>query len=177
MKTGNKILFTIAVLILVAIMIGLMTVRKDLQLMVSKERLQNKYKTMKVGNFDKLDFSSNWDVKIFQGKEFQVKIKIDEAAVLKPMLENIAGTLYLKAEAISGKEYTGSLLAKITVPSLKMIKAVQGTKIQLENFQSDSLNILLENAGAFTGKNNDFKNISFKIAGDTRLQFMKDAWR
>jgi hypothetical protein len=54
---------------------------------------------------------------------------------------------------------------------LKEIRAEQGAKILMENFQSDSLSVILESGVDFTGKDNHFKYVSFKTPGDSWLQF------
>ncbi len=132
---------------------------------------KNKYKTVVVGNFEALDFSAGWKVKIIQGKECKLELSMKEDSTLKPGFENSNGTLYFKSDTSKNNKQSGSMVARVTMPSLKTIKAISGTKILLENFKSDSLNIVLENGGAFTGKNNRFKHLSFKTSGDARLEF------
>ena len=60
---------------------------------------------------------------------------------------------------------------KKKMPFLDEIKAKQGVKILIENFESDSLSVLLENGVEFTGKDNHFKYVSYKTPGDSWLQF------
>jgi hypothetical protein len=132
-----------------------------------KAELKYEYKTVSVDNFEKLDFSSPMIVRIKQGKYCKVEYTAEEDSVLKPGYENLNGTLYFKVDSA---ENTGSLLVRITMPSLLAIKATRGTEIQLENFQADSLCVILENGCVFKGKNNSLKRVSFKTSGDNSLQ-------
>ena len=79
--------------------------------------------------------------------------------------------MYFKVDSTPEKENSGKLYARITMPFLKEIRAEQGAKILMENFQSDSLSVILENGVEFTGKDNHFKYVSFKTPGDSWLQF------
>jgi hypothetical protein len=170
MKTSKKIILTIAGLFIALLLISLAILRKDLQEMLLEADLKNKYKTVAVGDFEALDFSANWKVKIIQGKECKLELSMKEDSTLKPGLENSNGTLYFKPDTTSGKGNSGSMVARVTLPSLKTIKATSGTKILLENFKSDSLTIVLH-GGTFTGKNNKFKHLSFKASGEAQLEF------
>lgn len=171
MKTSKKIIIMVAGLFIVLFMISLAILRKDLQKMLWEADLKNKYKTVAVGNFDALDFSANWKVKIIQGKECKLELSMKEDSTLKPGLENSNGTLYFRSDTSKGKENSRSITARVTMPSLKSIKAVSGANILLESFTSDSLTIVLENGGTFTGRDNQFKHLTFKTSGDARLEF------
>lgn len=167
MQTSKKIILTAALLFIALLVAGLWMLKHDLQPILEKEN-QKKYQTVSAGRFESLDFSANWNVRIKQGREFIVELQ--EGTSSKPKVENINGTLYFKTD--TGNQDT--LYAKITVPSMKNIKAVRGAKVHLENFDSDSVKVMLD-GGAFSGKNNHFKHISFKTSGDASLEFSEDA--
>lgn len=139
-----------------------------------KTAAESKYKALPVAEFERLDFSANWNVRIWQGSEFKVEVAIDENSTGKPNLENIAGTLYFKMQPIDSMENLQPMYAKIIAPSLKGIKAMRGTKISLESFQSDSIQLILEDDNAFTGYNNHFNYILFKTSGDVSLKLTDD---
>lgn len=165
MKTSKKILFVVAGLVLVYMVVALVILRNDVN-----RQLKNKYanyKELAIENFEKLDFSANWDVNIKQGNEYRVELDTEENDTFKSKLQNIDGTLYFTVVNSNEKKHKRSIQANITMPSLKAIKAAQGTIIHLENFQSDSLSVIMESGGVFTGDNNHFKYISFKASGDT----------
>jgi hypothetical protein len=173
MRTSKKILLAIAGFLIVLLIVFLMILRNSIQSIHSKAELKYKYKTVTVGNFEKLDFSSHWIVRIRQGKECKVELAVKGDSLMKPGLENSNGTLYFTVDSIFVKENTDSLRVRITMPSLKAIKAVRGTEIHLANFNSDSLHVILENGCIFIGDNNNIRYVSLKTSGDNRLQFIK----
>ena len=173
MKTSKKILLAVAGFIIVLLIITMLQLRNGVQSLQSKAELKHRYKAVSVGDFEKLDFSSNFVVKIIQGKDCKVELAAAEDSTLKPRLENINGTLYFKVNTAIEKKIIDSIYVRISMPSLLVIKAVRGTKIHLENFQSDSLSIILENGCVFTGNNNTIKHTSFKTSGENRLDITK----
>jgi hypothetical protein len=173
MKTSKKILLTVACIIIVLLSVFLVIMKNKAQSIHSKVGLSLKYSTVSIDNFEKLDFSSHWIVRIKQGKECKVELTAEGDSLLKPGIENINGTLYFKVDTTVEKKNIASIHVRITMPSLQAIKAVRGTEINLENFQSDSLGVILENGCVFTGNNNNIKHVSFKTHGDNRLQFTK----
>ncbi len=173
MKTSKKIIITVAGIILILLIITIMLLRNGVQSLQLKEELKLNYKAVSFGNFDKLDFSSHYIVRINQGKECKVEMAVEGDSIMKPRLENVHGTLYFKVDSTLEKADTGSIHVKITMPSIRLIKAVQGTKIQLDYFQSDSIRVVLEDGCSFTGNNNTIKHVSFKTSGDNQVQIIK----
>ena len=173
MKTSRKILIAVAGLILVTFFIAILLLRNDVQSLVQKDVLKYKYQSVNVNDFEKLYFSSHWIVRIRPGKTCKVESTAGENAFLKPTMENINGTLYFKIDTTAAKENTDSIYVRITMPSLKEIKAVNGTTIQIENFQVDSLCVMLENGCVFKGINNTIKHTSFKTSGENQLDITK----
>jgi hypothetical protein len=173
MKTSKKILLVTGGFIIVIMIIDMILLRNGVKSLELKAELKHKYKTVSVDNFDKLDFSSHWFVRINQGKECKVEMTAEEDSVLKPKLENINGTLYFKVDTTIKKENTVNIHVRIAMPSLLAIKAVKGTEIQMDNFQSDSLHVILENGCVFKGNNNNIKFVTMQTSGDNQLQFIK----
>jgi len=167
MKTSKKILLFIAGFILVLLVVYVAILRNRVQSMRSKTEIKHNYKTVSVDNFEKLDFSSPMIVRIKQGKDCKVEYTVEEDSVLKPRYENINGTLYFKVDSTENAE---SIHVRITMPSLQEVIASGGTEIQLENFQSDSLSVILGNGCVFKGKNNGLKRVFFKTSGDASLE-------
>lgn len=159
MKTSKKILLAIAVILLALWAITLFMVRKDMRSILASQPAIA-YKPLAVDKFDGLEFSSNWIVSIKQGKDCKVEMEVPEHDSLKPKLENINGTLHFTS--------TESIHARITAPSLLLIKASGDTKIQMKTFWSDSLNVILEDNSSFAGSKNDFSYISFKASSNER---------
>ena len=173
MKTSRKILLAVAGFILVLFFITIMLLRNGVQSLQQKADLKHKYKAMSVKDFEKLDFSSHWFVRIRQGKTCKIESTADKNTLLKPTLENINGTLYFKIDTTAEKENADSIYVRITMPSLKEIKAVNGTEILIENFQADSLSVILENGCVFKGVNNTIRHVSFITSGENLLNITK----
>jgi hypothetical protein len=159
MKTSKKILVTIAVILLVLWAVTLFVVRKDMSVILASQPSIS-YMPLAVDKFDGLDLSSNWMINIKQGINYKLEIEVVEQDSLKPKLENIDGTLHLSS--------TKSMHARITAPSLQVIKAAGDTRIQMKTFWSDSLTVILEDSSTFSASNNDFDYIQFKASGDKR---------
>ncbi len=174
MKSSKKILFITGGIVLVGVITSLLVMRNVALQFFRKTEAESNYKTVAVADFERLDFSKNWDVRIWQGNEFKVELAIDENSIWKPTLENVDGTLYFKVKAVDSIENSQPIYAKIIAPSLKGITAKRGTKISLENFQSDSISLVLEDGNSFTGYNNHFKYILFKTSGDVLLKLTDD---
>ena len=173
MKTSQKVLTIVTGIIVALLITSMVVVRNDIELIRVKAELESKYKAARVENFERLDFSANWIVNIRQGNEYKVELAVGEG-MLKPVLKNIDGTLYFKVETVDSIISSGNMLAKITTPSLKGIKAAQGTKIHLKDFQSDSICIILDNSGDFKSTNNHFRFLDFKTSGNVSLQLTDD---
>lgn len=170
MKTSKKILLFTAGLIIVLLMIYVGIFHKTVQTLHLTDELKHQHKTVSVANFEKLNLSSRLIVKIKQGKDCEVEIITDKNSLMKPDIENIDGTLHCSIDSTLENENSGNIQLRITMPLLQEIKAKHGTEIVLENFQADSLRIILENACVFRGKNNTLKSVSFNTSGDTRLE-------
>ncbi len=174
MKSSRKILLITGCVVLVGLVTSLIVTRNVALQFLRKTAAESKYKAVAVADFERLDFSSNWDVRIWQGNEFKVELAVDENSVWKPNLENRNGTLYFNVQAVDSVKNSQPIYAKIIAPSLKGIKAMRGTKISLESFQSDSIQLILEDANDFKGYNNHFNYMLFKTFGDVSLELTDD---
>jgi hypothetical protein len=174
MKSSRKILLITGCVILLGIVTSLIVTRNVALQFLRKTAAESNYKAITVADFERLDFSPNWDVRILQGNEFKVELAIDENSVWKPSVENISGTLYFKMQTVDSVENSKPIYAKIITPSIKGITAKRGTKISLENFKSDSIRLMLEDGNAFKGYNNHFSYMLFKTFGDASLELTDD---
>jgi hypothetical protein len=174
MKSSNRILLITGCIVVLGLITSLLVTRHVALQFLHKVAAESKFKALRVAEFERLDFSANWNVRIRQGSEFKVEVAIDDNSTAKPNLENVEGTLYFKAQAIDSIENLQPMYAKIIAPSLKGIKARRGTKISLESFTSDSIQLVLEDANAFTGYNNHFNYILFKTPGNVSLKLTDD---
>lgn len=170
MKTSQKILITALGFVTALLIISMVILRDHIQTVFTNTALENKYQLIPVEKFDRLDFSSNWIVTIKHGEAYKLELAIDDSMAFKPIVRNIDGTLLFSMDTTQIKQNTGRIRARITTPLLKAIRLVNGTRIHLVNFQSDSLAIDIENGCVFTGRDNKFKHLSFKSSGYARIE-------
>jgi hypothetical protein len=160
MKTSTKIIIVLFAALLMAFLVGLLLVRNDLKhFLVESER--ERYKTMVVDTFQSIQLSSKWDVKIRQAKQFKVLLDIRDT-VYSPVIHNVNGTLQLQLDSSLWKDNGLYVHARITLPDLRALKAEGNTRINIEDFKSDSLTITIDDGCIFTGRENTFKKVFFK---------------
>ena len=175
MKTSKKILVTVAGILIVLLAAGLLMLRNDLLRLLSQEKPENNYQEVPVAPFEALDFSAYWTVRIKQGRKHKVKVAV-EGGGLKPRLENVEGTLYFHAGRADEQAMTKKMRARVILPSLREIKAARDTEIQLENFKSDSLHVILKDSGSFTGVENEIVHLSLQTFGEARIRWTDDPY-
>lgn len=173
MKSSKRILLVTGGIVMVGVIVSLVVVRDVAIQFIRKTEAESNYKTVPVTDFERVDFSANWNVRIRQGNEYKVELAAGDSS-LKPKLTNIDGTLYFDAGSTDSLANTTSLFAKITTPYLKGVKARRGTTISLENFQADSIDLVLEDGNTFTGYNNQFSYVLFKTSGAVSLRLTDD---
>ena len=87
MKTSEKILVSVGVLILLLLIAMMLLIRHTVQPLQSTAGLKHNYKAVSADNFNKLDLSSHFIVSIKQGKECKVELASGEDSVLTPRLK------------------------------------------------------------------------------------------
>ncbi len=173
MKTSKKILLVVAGLIVVLFFTAVMLLRNGVQQLRQNDRIANRYRELSVNEFERLDFSSNWIVKIRQGKECHIESTADQDSPLKPTIENRNGTLFFRVDTAAAKTNTDSLYVRITMPALRSVKASQGADINITDFMADSLLVTLEDGCTFSGMNYNIKYVTFKTSGENTLNITK----
>ncbi len=174
MKTSYKILTAIGLISIILVFLGLIQMRNALQENFSNSTMEKQYKIVPITRFTNVDFSDHWDVRILQGKEYKVELAVLENTKLKPKLANKDGTLYFQTEPTQDTATTHHLHARVTVPFLHTVKAVRGTTINMINFESDSLQIILKDGGTFIGTAAHFQKLAIQTSGNSTLQFIKE---
>jgi hypothetical protein len=155
MKTSKKIIITTAIFLITLWIVTLFVVRKDIRTILAARNLVE-YQPVPVEKFSRLVFSDNWTVTVRQGKDCGVELGALKGGHPVPGISNVNGTLHLSC--------TTHAYARITAPSLQVIQAAGNTSIDMKNFWSDSLIVILGDSSSFTGRQNDFKYISFKAS-------------
>ena len=164
MKT-SKYIITISAGIIILIMISTLFVLKRDMKSLTKTDLVVNYKTIQVNDFNIIHFSPYWDVIIKQGKDYKIELALNNSTGMETNMENVNGILYLKAVKKQDNQSADDLQIRITAPVLQEIIATGNTNIQLRNFWSDSLTVVLKDSSVFSGSNNDFTKITFKASG------------
>jgi hypothetical protein len=171
MSTNKKILLIVAGFLMIILIVFILIFRSSMNKIHAKAAIKERYKAVPVGSFEKLDFSSRCIVRIRQGKECFVELKAKDDVILKPKLENINGTLYVKIDSTCAKTCSDSLHVRIAMPSLFAINSAGGSKIHLESFDTDSLIVVLGNGCVYTGNSNTLKKVTYKTSGEVMMQF------
>jgi hypothetical protein len=152
MKTSRKILIVLAAFLIVLWTALLFMVRGDIDSLLSQRNVII-YTDVPVEKFRSIELSSNWVVSIRSGRK--CKIEIEDRAGVHPDLKYSNGTVRLESQQ--------TVHAKITAPSLDVISAEGNTRIEMKNFWSDSLTVVLADSSTYTGSKNDFDYVSFKV--------------
>ncbi|MBN1143496.1 MAG: DUF2807 domain-containing protein [Bacteroidales bacterium] len=173
MKTSKQILLTVAGLVIIFFLAAVILLRNGVQLLRQNDRIANRYREISVNEFERLDISSCWIVKIRQGKECHIETTADQDSPLNPTIENINGTLFFSVDTASAKTNTDSLFVRITMPILRSVKASKGADINITDFMGDSLLVTLEDGCTFSGINYNIKYVTFKTSGENTLNITK----
>ena len=171
MKTSYKIIVAFVSFIVIFLIISMLVLRSNVLTFQTQAVVLTKYKFSEFKDFNKLVFSSAWNVKIRQGKEYKIELSDNR---LKAKLINRNRSLVFLGGDSDTILSNSPLHAKVTMPFLTEVKAGQSTSIDMEDFTTDSVQIFLENGSSFKGKNNTIKNLSFKTSGETSLKFITD---
>ncbi len=172
MKTSKKILIISTGLIIAIFITGLMFFRSQVNSLMTKAQLELPYSVVEAGKFYNLDFSSNWIVNIRQGREH--KVEIAKNGSYNPNVENIQGTLYFKFDSTNTENKEGNMFARIVTPDVKSIRATGETHIEIKNFQSDSLSVMLEGNGTFISNKNSIEHSYYRTSGNANIEFVDD---
>ncbi len=127
-----------------------------------------KYQSVAVEYFEEVEFSGKWDIKIRPGRVCEVQVEIKNDTLPKPRLKSEKGKQFFVAN--NQNEVTH---AKISLPMLKKISALQGAKIYIQDYPADSIFVELKDSSSFTGKNNQFEHIFFKTSGEAAVEIIE----
>lgn len=168
MKTSKKIVLTLLGVFIALLVTGLMLLKNDMRAVVDKMNAEFKYEEVAVKEFERLEFSSDWEVKIRPGNEYKVELSMPEHSGISPNLKNRDGTLFFDVDS-PNEISTETLRAKVFTPKLTSIKAGQNTLIQMNDMDTDTLDITIDN-GVFKGKGNKLDIVTFTTSGNTVIQ-------
>jgi hypothetical protein len=121
-----------------------------------------------LGDFNRLVLSDHVNVRIRQGKECVVEY-VNATDSLKPLVNNLNGTLHIQADSAFNSANHDLPAVKITMPLLLEITATHDVEIQMGFFQTDSIHIALGGGCIFNGSNNTLKVVTFKTSGDALI--------
>lgn len=148
------------------------TFKRSIDIIHEKQALNDRLKTIAVDNFHKLEFSTNWDVYIQQGKRWMVDIEEKGDSLFKPTISNINGTLMFMADSARLAKSDYKIRARISMPFLYSIKAASGSAIRLSNFTTDSIQIILNDGCTFESDANTLKRAWYKTNGNVEMKWV-----
>jgi hypothetical protein len=169
MKTSKLILLFTAVIVIIALIISVMVLRNTVMLKRTSQQL-NYQPAQSLAPFDRLNFSSNFSVRIIQGKNYLVEYVAGSGSTAEPAIENRMGHLFLVSDTGSRYDSTDIIHVRITMPAVYEISAVNDTRIEMNFFTADSLKIILGDGCEFAGNNNTIKQVKCSTSGDAKIE-------
>lgn len=169
MKTSQKIILAAAIMITTLIITTMIIIRDDIQTLLVKDKKWN-FKTIAIENFDRLDFSANYEADVVSGLAYSVELAVKDSSRVTPDVKVVDGTLYFAARDADSLSTEPTIKVRITMPLLKMVWGHKGSQITIRNFQSDSLTVSIEKDCIFKGKENTIKFLTFR-SGDALVEW------
>ncbi len=167
MKTSKKLLITTLGVFIAMLVTGLTILRGDLKIILSELNAEYDFRQLELGEFDKLDFSENWNVRILAGRDYAVQI-VSGKGNEDTRVINQDRKLFFTSRS---QEPT---LVRITLPTLREIKAIGNTAIHIQDYKTDSLMVILEDSSLFVGKENVFTHVRYKVSGNATVELIDD---
>jgi hypothetical protein len=170
MKKSKIVLLMTAGILLTMLVAALIVLRKDIRSIFSEAEKELRYYPVEISSFNRLNLPAGWNIKIKQDRQCKVELAVQGNVPIKPGIKNIDGRLLFQADTINEALKSAQVYARISMPSVNEINAGKGTNIQLDNFQFDSLHVVLEDGAVFKGRNAGFNNLSIKTSGEVSIQ-------
>lgn len=167
MKLSNKIILSIAAIMVALMIISLLMIRKDMKNLIAESGIE--YETEEYSEFRNLDISDHWNVRIKQGRTHKVEIAREHGSIIEPLIENRNDTLFLRLDTNNLGRNIKPVKVRITTRSLKSVRAVENSIVRMDNFNVDTLNVILYNGGSFSAKNNQLNYVSFETSGNSNI--------
>ena len=174
-KKSIKILITVAGVFTALLVTGLVILRMDLIEIINELEKNSTFREVSVDKFHAVNFSENWSVHISPGMTQKVEVEFNEDQY-SPDLTTKNGVLYFRVEHY-GSKLPQKIRARISTPFIRLIEAEEGTVIEIERFESDSLKVVMKDKGSFRGKENKFEYISFKTMGEVGIELTDDPFQ
>jgi hypothetical protein len=168
MKTNKVMLLLTAAVIIVVFVIFAVILRNTINIRRSAVEKEIAYRTLPLGDFNRLVLSDHVNVRISQGKKCLVEYATATDS-LNPLVNNLNGTLHIQADSAFGTANPDLPAVKITMPLLLEITAGHDAEIHMGFFQTDSIHITLGAGCIFYGNNNTLKHMTFKTTGDALI--------
>jgi Putative auto-transporter adhesin, head GIN domain len=171
MKASGKIIMGAALTVTTMSFVALVIIRDDIQAkFVTDENW--KFRTINVGKFNRLEFSSNYHAEIVSGLDYEVEIATNDSTSDYPQVREADSTLYFTSKYADSTTAQKIINVRIKMPVLKSVLGRSGSEILIRNFQADSMIVSIEKGCALKGKDNVIKHLTFR-AGDAQLEWTK----
>lgn len=169
MKASKKILITTAGILIAFLASSIVILKGELRIVVDNYGKNGKYEPYEVSDFDTLLVDSNWEIQVSQGRD--LKVEIVNEGFTEPNIYNEKGSITFHRQPPVSLSGAKTRKARITVPNLKLIMALGNAKVELSDFNQDSLNVKLEDSVVFVSLDNVIDHMPIETFGKARVKF------
>ncbi len=172
MKTSLKIVFTTAGVMIALLVAALMVLHEDLKTYLATKELIINYQPVSVPEFQNIDITGLWKIKVRQGRE--QKLEIGQANSIDWSVESNDGVLFIRRDTTIDKVSIDTCFARITVSKLLSIQMRSGGEIYLDDLSQDTLSVKFNNGGSLKGYGNKIKYMELDTYGEVLVQLKDD---
>lgn len=166
MKTSKKILFGLAILLLVFVIGSLFIIRQDLKETVANSNKTIKYQKLEKPFFSKINVEAGYRVKIYQSRDESLEL---EEGFRSDLLQMVGGELILK-RANESKLVN----VRINLPILEEIEAEGNSHVWLDGYNQDSLVVTIRDSVEFTSADNKIVHLEVQTFDAAKVVIIRD---
>jgi hypothetical protein len=174
MKTSNKILLAILIVLLISITGIIITSR----IMVNRaapatgEFWSDELTSQELNfdNFNTLKIQGVWRINVRQGDEFAVRLEYPDELAERVTVNQHSSELFLEYDT-RGLSHKSAIRAEIVMPNLTGIEAIEGTSLSLDNFDCPTLDIDITGAAEIKADNSSVTDLKVDCAGASHINF------
>lgn len=164
MKTSTKLLLTAAGIIVAFFITSMFVIREDLKAAIRDSKHYREYTAVDVNLFESITIQGDVFLRVRQDRDQKVEISGEQVDLSAIRVED--GTLML--------ESVEETYAIVTMPSIETLTILKGAHLKMENFDMDSLQIILRDSSTFTGAENVLEYTSFEVSGNSKIELVDD---
>ncbi|MCV9386426.1 DUF2807 domain-containing protein [Reichenbachiella ulvae] len=168
MKTSKKILLTFTGVLIALLICGMMLLRSDLEALPN---IGYEYETVSSNQFHSIKVDGNWSIKLRQRAQHKVEVEGRAKDIMNKLFKVDNGVLMITKHENPENQ---ALHLRISSPLINKIDASNGTEIYMDGFDSDSLEIRLENNSSFISSENMLEKTTIETSGNSWIQLIDD---